>query len=287
MTVGVIGANGNNARSWTDALLSRGLAVRQLVRDPKPVTREQPVEQRRLDLDDLSTYQPALEGLEVLALVTPSDPKQVVREAGLIDAARRQGVGRIVKLSAVGAELGTPISRFASWHGETERALRASKIACVILRANFFMQNVLRQRTAILSGTYLNPHGDAAAGYVDVLDIADVAAVAALGGHDGSTLTLTGPHLVRPADIRATLATVTSREISMVSPDPPEWRTMLLEQGVPEWFADAQRELAHNLNDGRASHISELTTTVAQLTGRPARTLRDFAGREFGQPGPP
>ena len=153
MRTAVIGASGNNAVAWTRAFQAVGFDVTQLVRDPRP-QQGSAVRRVRLDLDDVATFAPALAGIEVLGLATPSVPGQVERELALIDAAVRAGVGRVVKLSVAGADLPAPISQFARWHAAVEAGLREASIASVVLRPNFFMQNLLRQRAPIAAGRY-------------------------------------------------------------------------------------------------------------------------------------
>ncbi len=70
-----------------------GFEVTQLVRElrPQPASGARRV---RLDLDDVTTFAPALAWIEVLGLATPSVPGQVERELALIDAAARAGTVR-------------------------------------------------------------------------------------------------------------------------------------------------------------------------------------------------
>jgi uncharacterized protein YbjT (DUF2867 family) len=281
MKVAVIGSTGNNASACTGAFLRRGFSILQLVRQPSPADHGA-IEPRYLDLDDPASYQPALNGADILALVSPSDPRQVTRETGLIRAAELTGIKRIVKLSVAGAGLISPVSVFARWHAQIEEVLRASSIPNVILRPNFFMQNILRQRSSISDGIYINPHGSIAAAYIDALDIAEVAAVAARGDDDGTILTLTGPEVVTGQDIRAEIENATRGPVHILSPDPSQIRSLLTGQGTPQWLADAQYELCDALRRGNGAHVSEITATVEEITGKPARTLRTFAEREFG-----
>lgn len=155
--VAIIGSNGQNAAAWTNAFIAAGFTVRNLVRFPERLAKRPGSEFARLELDDASTHQPALEGIHTLGLITPSHPNQVKREVGLIDAAKQAGVRRIIKLSVIGAEFVCPISAFARWHADIEDVLRASDIPHVILRANFFIQNALLQRASIETGVYAEP----------------------------------------------------------------------------------------------------------------------------------
>jgi uncharacterized protein YbjT (DUF2867 family) len=111
--VAIIGSTGQNAAAWTDAFIAAGFTVRNLVRFPERVAHRPGRQSARLDLDDSSTFQPALKGIHALGLITPSHPDQVKREVGLIYAAKQAGVRRIIKLSVIGADFVCPISAFA------------------------------------------------------------------------------------------------------------------------------------------------------------------------------
>jgi uncharacterized protein YbjT (DUF2867 family) len=78
-------------------------------------------------------------------------PSQVEHEKTLIDAAAGAGVRRVVKLSALGAEVGSPVA-FWDWHGRTEDHLRASGVPAVVLRPAYFMTNLLGAAREALVG---------------------------------------------------------------------------------------------------------------------------------------
>jgi uncharacterized protein YbjT (DUF2867 family) len=280
--IAIIGANGTNAAPWTDAFLAAGWAVRTLVRDPGQLGPQPNRTARALDLDDRRSYEPALAGADVLGLVTPAAPEQTKREAGLIEAAGRVGVARIIRVSVMGAELPQPISPFARWAAEIDGALSRSAIPHVLLRANGYMQNLLRQRSSIEAGRYVQPTGETTAAHLDVHDIADVAVAVANGSFDGQVLTLTGPEALTGAQIAAVLSKVLRRPVTFVSPDLEPFRAELIQNGVPKWRVDALVEVYSAILGGRGSHLSAVSPDLEAVTGRPPRTLRQFAEDAFG-----
>ena len=74
---------------------------------------------------------PGLEGVERVFLACGNLPPQVAYETNLIDAAARAGVARLVKLSALGAGIGSPVD-FWDWHARIEEHLGASGIPSVV-----------------------------------------------------------------------------------------------------------------------------------------------------------
>ena len=59
-----------------------------------------------------------------------------------MEAAAARGRDRVVKLSALHAEIGSPLPAF-DWHGRIEAHLAASGVPHVLLRPAFFMENLL------------------------------------------------------------------------------------------------------------------------------------------------
>jgi uncharacterized protein YbjT (DUF2867 family) len=282
-TIAIIGRSGTNARPWTDAFLAAGWQIRSLVRDPRKIESRPHLTAAAFDFDDEKSYAPALAGVDALALISPAQPNQVAWESALIVAAQRAAVGGIIKLSVLGAEMAVPISFFARNAAETERVLRASGVPHVILRANGFMQNVLRQRAAIEAGSFVEPSGATAASRVDVHDLADVAVAVAGGPFDGRALTLTGPAALTGDAIATTLSGALGRPVRYISPPLPQFRAALVERGLPAWQIDAFVELQEAVLDGRAPHLAVVTADVEAATGRPPRSFAQFAKREFGR----
>lgn len=280
-TIAIIGATGRNAVAWTEAFLAAGFDIRSLVRNPDAQPPHPGMRPVSFDLDDHATHAPALAATDVLALVTPADPRQTGRELALVDAARRAGVGRILNLSVTGAELPAPVTPFARWQAPVEAALQASGIPHVTLRPNGYMQNMLQQRAGIAAGRYVEPSGGAATSLIDIRDIAAVA-VAVADGHDGEALTLTGPEAVTGTRIAEILAEATGRPVAFASPPVAAFRAALLDQGMPGWRADGLAELYQAIADGRAGHLAKVSPAVERITGRPPRSLRDFAREAFG-----
>jgi uncharacterized protein YbjT (DUF2867 family) len=281
-SIAIIGQSGTNARLWTEAFLKAGWRVCNLVRAPEAVAPRPNLRAVAFDFDDRATHESALAGIDVLALISPALPRQVEWESALIGAAQRAGVGAIIKLSVIGADMAQPISFFARNAAEAENALRASGAPHLILRANGFMQNLLRQRASILAGTYVEPSGDTAASRIDVADLADVAVAIANGPFDGRALTLTGAEALTGGRMAEILSATLGRPVRFASPPLPQFRAALIERGLPAWQVEAFVELQEAVLSGRAPHLAVVTQDVAAATGRPPRSFAHFAEREFG-----
>ncbi len=119
----------------------------------------------------------ALAGVEAAFLLSPLDPSLPAWEAGFARAAKKAGVKRLVKLSALGAD---PVSSaaIARWHGEAESEIARAGVPFTILRPAAFYQNLLRDAASIRRGTLAAPMGAARVAMVDARDVGAAAAAA-------------------------------------------------------------------------------------------------------------
>ena len=157
----VTGATGNVGSRVVGELRARGVYVRAFVRDKEKAAAilGGGVELASGDFSDAASVRRALEGVEVVFLACANDPRQVEFETGVIDAAADAGVRRIVKLSALGAKIGSSIA-FWDWHGRIEERLRASGVPFVMLRPTFNMTNLLGSAEGVRqAGTLFAPAG--------------------------------------------------------------------------------------------------------------------------------
>src|ERR1700749_3029609 len=107
----ITGATGTVGRELTGELQRMGAGrVRALVRDPARASfiREAGFETVEGDFDRPQTLDAALEGVESALLLTPPSPHTVAHQAAFVEASKRMGVRRVVKLSAVGADSSAP-----------------------------------------------------------------------------------------------------------------------------------------------------------------------------------
>jgi uncharacterized protein YbjT (DUF2867 family) len=88
-TIGIIGRDGTNARPWISAFLASRWQVRNLVRDPGKVASHRSLTAVAFNFEDYETYEPALTGVDVFALISPARPEQVEWESELIAVAKR------------------------------------------------------------------------------------------------------------------------------------------------------------------------------------------------------
>ncbi len=176
----VIGATGNVGRTVTSLLANhQAVQVRALARDADAAARSLPrsAEIAVGDFTDRASLDAALDGVDAVYLACGNVAGQVDHECAVIDRAAAAGVRRLVKLSARGAEIGSPVA-FWHWHAVIEAHLVASGIRSVVLQPSFLMTNLFAVADAVRDhGLVIAPAAHARISMVDPRDVA--AAVAA------------------------------------------------------------------------------------------------------------
>ena len=279
--IAVTGATGTIGSDLVRLLAERDERMRGLTRRPGAQAPVDGVEWVGAELADRDGLADALEGCDRLFLLTGNTEDMVRLQSNAMDVARDVGVGRIVKLSALGATDHSK-SVIGLWHYNVERRLRDSGLPWTILRPHHFAQNLLRPLTFDRdAGVVRSASGDGAIPFIDTRDIAAVAAevLVATGrneeAHDGEVYTLTGPEAISYGEATAIVGRVLGRELEYRAETPDEaWRRRR-DAGQPVWLAAAQLAIAGYQRQGGPT--ARTTDTVQEITGRPARTVGQFA----------
>ncbi|MQY04709.1 SDR family oxidoreductase [Actinomadura macrotermitis] len=280
----ITGATGSIGRPLVRRLRAAGVPFRALVRDAAK-GRALGCDFAVGDFDDPASVEAALEGVDRLflngagALPVPGEQPMVRQQKDAIDAARRAGVQRVVKVSVWHAHQGGRLAEGAHW--EIEQHLKASGLGWSLLQPSGFMQNFVTGAGSFSAdGDLVGSYGDARVSYIDCADIADCAAALLTGPYGaGETFVLTGPQALTQAEIAGMLSAALGRTVRYVDLPPDELAATLRSQGLPARFAE---DVAVLLKEVAAGSLAATTTAVQDLTGRPPRTFAEFvsANRE-------
>jgi uncharacterized protein YbjT (DUF2867 family) len=273
----VIGATGMIGGALARRLAVDGTPFRALVR--RPGVDVPGAEVVVADLDDASTLPAAFDGARQVFLnstgAIPVDGPQpmIAQQEAAIDAVAAAGVEHIVKVSVLGVADDGPLAVGA--HARIERHLAASGLASTVLRPSGFLQNLLSGVSGFTAdGALVDPYGGGAIAYIDAEDVAASAHALLTGSAPrGGVHELTGPRALTHTELAAALSRVLGRAVPVVTPSPDRLVAMLREQGLPASFADDVATLAR---DVAAGGLAEVTPAVAELTGRPPRSLETF-----------
>ncbi|MGW1741656.1 NAD(P)H-binding protein [Nocardia sp. NPDC001965] len=239
----VTGATGNIGRELVRELAARDTEFRIFVRDTRRAV-GLPERARRVvgDLNDPSTYAPALDRVDRLFLLVPGIGIDHTRH--MVAAAREAGVGRIVLLSSYNV-LGDPIPAMGRWHHRRETIIRDSGIPYTILRPGGLMTNALEWAPVIRAGGAVDdPTGPGRYAPVDPADIAAVAAVVLTqDSHEGKEYCLTGEQMFTIAEQVAVIGAAIGRDIEIHEATTPEQAVASrYPDGAPPALADAVLE---------------------------------------------
>ena len=271
----VTGATGNTGRAIVDALARRGAPVRAMVRaEADRAKLPAGVPAVVADFDDLASIAAALDGADRAYLVTPSSERAEEQQRRFADLAAKAGLRHLVVLSQLASDEHSPV-RFLRYHAAVEQHIRDLGIPYTFLRPNLFFQGLLAFAGTISSqGRFYAPIGDATISAIDVRDIADVAAVTLTeAGHEGATYTLTGPASITHTQIAAALTAALGRDVTFTDV-PPEAFADSLRGILPPWQVEGLLEDYAHYRRGEAASVS---SAVAEITGRPARDIQQFA----------
>lgn len=273
----VIGGTGTIGSEVVRLLKAENAPFRALIRDPAKAEslNAQGVETVAGDLRQPETLPEALQGVEKVFVVTPLVPDQVQMRANLIAAAKTAGVKHVVMSTGIGAAPDAPV-QIGRWHGENQKQLQESGMAWTFVQPGFFMQNLLMYAEAIRDkGEFYMPLGDGKVSWIDARDIAAVAAKALTEpGHKNRAYPVTGPEALSGAELGAILTEVTGHAVNYIPISLDQAKQAMTDMGMPDALADAMNEL-YAL--APAGHLAGVLNTVDKVTGRPARSFRQFA----------
>jgi uncharacterized protein YbjT (DUF2867 family) len=271
MVTVVFGATGNVGRHVAGGLLAAGEEVRATSRRPGAAGDLPGAEVVTADLERPDTLPAALRGAAKVFLYAKPDGVE-----GFVEAAVSAGVQHVVLLSSAAVVTpdaqGNPIARL---HRTVESAIERSGIDWTFIRPGMFATNTLWwwQRPIRDEGVVRNPYPDSQTAPVHEQDLAALA-VAALTrpGHRRQAYTVYGPESLTLRRQVEHIGDAIGRTIRFEVIAADEARTELsrtipaigVETFLRQWAA----------RDGIPAEVS---TTVEDVTGRPARTFAQWA----------
>ena len=265
----VTGAAGNIGGELVRALAEAGQPVRALARSAASDRFPSVVEIAAGDLNDPASLSPALDGAHGVFLLPG-----YADMPGVLAAARRAGVRRVVQLSGMSAGSGDMTNAITAYMVMSERAARESGLAWTIVRPAMFMSNALQWLPQLRAGDVVRaPFGHARAAVIDPADIAAVAARAlTTPGHEGRVYEVSGPESLTAGERVAILGAALGRALRFEA-QPDEAARAEMSATTPEKYVDA----FFDFYAGGSLDESKVLPTVQDVTGRPARTFTQWA----------
>jgi nucleoside-diphosphate-sugar epimerase len=266
----VLGASGNVGSELSNLLEAAGHTVRRATSRPAGPG------QVHVNVVTGEGVAEALAGVDAAFLLSP--PGYTTQDALLgpvVEAAKAQGVKKVVLMTAMGADADptAPMRKL-------ELHLEASGLTWNVIRPNWFMQNF---HTFWLHGIKTAnaiqlPTGEAKGSFIDARDIAAVASVLLTTDRfDNRAFDLTGDEQLDHTQVAALLSAELGRTIRYEDITPESMRPGLLAAGLPAAYADF---LLLILGYFKLGYSERITTAVQDITGKSPRRFADYA-REY------
>ncbi len=271
----VIGATGRIGRAVIDRLLRAGVSVRAMTRRPAAANLPAAVDVVPGDLTKPASLAACLQGVDVVFLLwtAPDATLPVVISQIACHATR------IVALTSphqVAHPFFEQPNAMAAMHAHLERLIAAAGVEFTILRPGVFASNALAWwAPTIRDGDVVRwPYGAAEAAPIDERDIAAVAAHALCeDGHNGAEYVLTGPQSLSQVEQVRIIGEVIGRRLRFEEMPVEDFRREMTRQAPGPWVDMLLAAWRATLG-----HRALVTSTVAAVTGSPARTFRHWAG---------
>jgi uncharacterized protein YbjT (DUF2867 family) len=265
MTIVVTGATGNVGRPLVSELAAAGVRVRAVSRTPETAGFPDGVETVSFAVD-------ALTGASAVFLNSRALGDDL---ADVVSLARRNGVTKLVALSAINADddFSRQPSRFrGDRNKEVEQLAVDSGLDWVSLRPAVFVSNFVGMWSAqVRAGDVVGgPYAAASSAPIVETDIAAVAAHALLTDElVGQRIPLTGPQAFSNSELVEIIGTVLGRPLQYLEVPPDVVRQRFIGLGLGAEFADAYTAMLAETIDKPAL----VTREVEKITGRPPTTF--------------
>ena len=271
----VTGGTGSIGSELLRLLSQAGIATRALARNPQKGQTLPGVTWVAGDLAKPETLPAVFEGAQKLFLATSYYEDMVDLQHNAIAAARAAGVTHVVKVSAFAAS-GHSRAPIGRWHYHVEKELQESGMGWTILRPHHFMQNLLAQAEYVAKqGVVYSASGDGKIPYLDPRDIATVAFVTLTQpGHLGKKYVLTGGEAISYREAAEIIGATVGKPVRFVDESPEQARERRVREGLPP--AVIESALAISAYQRAGGKTVTITSTIADLTGRPPRTVAAF-----------
>jgi uncharacterized protein YbjT (DUF2867 family) len=255
-----------------------GAPVRALVRSPARAEALPDVgaETAIGDLDSPESLDRGFAGVHTVFVVSPMDDRIQVREMNALEAARRAGVQRIVKLYGAVRHRGDSLDTL---HVASIEAIKTSGLEWALVSPNSVMETSLLSQVEFIkaAGALIAPAGEGRVGLVAADDVARAAAVILTeGGEPGANYELTGPEALTMGEMATALSEALGRQIAYVDMPEDEFRRILVEEGgIPADRVDI--EVMLHFAAWKRGDADLVTDTYRSLTGNEPMGVAEWA----------
>lgn len=288
MAILVTGSTGVIGSQVAALLAGKGAEVYALARSPEKAQFPRGVAPVKADLLDVKAVQAAMAKASTLFLLNAVTPDELTQALLTLSIARDAGVKGIVYFSVFHADAFPDVPHFAGKYA-VERMIEESGLPATILRPNYFMQNDLGMKDALLGyGVYPQPVGSKGVSMVDARDIAEVAASCLLTRENAreplprETIELAGSDALTGETIAQIWSETLGRPIRYGGDDLNAFERQLA-SFAPGWMARDLRLMFAGFHRRGMTAKPEAVARMAERLGHAPRSYRDFAAETAKQ----
>jgi len=254
-------------------LADRGCTQRLLVRTPAKAPQLPDSTVHQFSYSDRAAATAALDGVDVLFMVSASESaKRVDEHRSFIDAAAAAGVGHVVYTSFAAA---APDATFtlARDHYATEEYIKASGMKWTFLRDGLYLD--FMEALVGDDGVIRGPAGDGRASFVARADVARTATAVLVdpAPHAARTYDITGPEALTLAEVAATISRIRGQNVTFHDETVEEAYRSRARYGAPDWQVDAWVSTYTAIASGVMAPVSD---SIEQITGLAPMNLETY-----------
>ena len=275
----VMAATGMFGRPVVEGLAKRGLPVRATARSEQALAelKAPGVELVPADMDDPSTLDKLMNGVDQVLVNAPMDDKKEERERNIIEAMIHAGNGARIVLLTGGVDHDDLLGEAGL---ATERLMRSSGLPWTVVGPQTVMETNFKPfRELIQSENMLmSCVGESKIGFVALQDVTEAfitVLASSASAHIGREYVITGPEAVTFVDVASAATAALRRSIRYQDMPRDVFRNLMLtEAGYTE--ADVDIEVMCHLDAFRAGKATRITRDFTNLTGKQPRSIRQW-----------
>ena len=282
MAILVTGSTGVIGSQVVALLAAKGAEVHALARSPEKAHFPRGVTPVKADLTDVKAVEAAMAKASTLFLLNAVTPDELTQALLTLSAAREAGIQRIVYFSVFHSDVFTDVPHFTGKYA-VERMIEDCDLPATILRPNYFMQNDLSMKDALLGhGVYPQPLGSKGVSMIDARDIAEIAALCLLSRENASeplpreTIEIAGPDSLTGEAIAQIWSETLGRPIRYGGDDLNAFETQVA-SFAPAWIARDMRLMFARFHRHGMAAKPETVARLTERLGHAPRSYRDFA----------
>ena len=276
MNIALTGVTGNLGKEIARSLSEAGIPARHLARSPERAEVFPNAEIVEARYENSPQAQKALEGVDVLFMVSAKEhPQRLQQHLDFIDAAKAAGVRHIVYTSFYNADEHATFT-LARDHARTEAYIKKQGFAYTFLRDNFYLDFFVD-----LCLTYDEIKGPAGNGRVSAVVRSDVAAVISQimkepAKWENKVLNMTGPENLTMQEIVDRVGKAAGKTIRYIDETVEEAYASRKAWPAEQWEYDSWVSTYTAIAKGEQEGIAQ---DIERVTGHGPTTLEEYLGR--------